>query len=280
MRSKMYYSNNKQLLEGIIARKLTKKKLQEAREAKEYDIFNEQKVHRLATTESQNLRNELKKGKIHNLTQSYLQNFNSLKSTFSAVPPPSFYDSISKHIEENLKFYTKEYNQELTDEEKKYGHARLRRFREIFKSSIDFEKFVKEYESKENEIKDYKNKIKDTEREEMNLLIKRGKMQEEVNRLEGVTKQSRKSVAPVMGRNLKNVKGRRVSKMAFSRISRGRNFDVVEYAANRGLFGSNLINPLFVIKAQLANLDKPMNNAKKVLEHYKEKLNIIKNQKN
>jgi hypothetical protein len=52
MRSKMYYSSNKHLLEGIIARKLTKKKLQEAKEAKEYDIFNESKNARLETTET------------------------------------------------------------------------------------------------------------------------------------------------------------------------------------------------------------------------------------
>jgi hypothetical protein len=84
-----------------------------------------------------------------------------LKSTFSSVPPPSFYTSISQHIEENLKFYKKEFNTELTEEEKKYGHARLRRFREIFKNTIDFERFVKEFESKEVEIKDYKKKIKE-----------------------------------------------------------------------------------------------------------------------
>jgi hypothetical protein len=46
----------------------------------------------------------------------------------------------------------------------------------------------------------------------------------------------------------------------------------VEYAKKRGMFGSNLINPLFVIKAQLLNLEKPLDTTKKVLAHYTEKL--------
>jgi hypothetical protein len=68
MKSKMYYSNNKQLLEGIIARKLTKKSENLQEDTKSYDIFQEVKNSRLETTESQKLRNQVKEGKIHNLT--------------------------------------------------------------------------------------------------------------------------------------------------------------------------------------------------------------------
>jgi hypothetical protein len=88
----------------------------------------------------------------------------------------------------------------------------------------------------------------------MRLLREKGRMQEEINRLENV-QPKRNSVMPVSGRR---GKAHPINRLGTNRRTRGRNFDVVEYAAKRGLFGSNMINPIFVIKAQLLNIEKPM----------------------
>lgn len=64
------------------------------------------------------------------------------------------------------------------------------------------------------------------------------------------------------------------------RRNRGRGFDVVEYAAQRSMSRAYLINPLIVFKAQLLNIEKPLTQARNQLSHYKEKLNIIRHQKN
>lgn len=180
-------------MEGIIARKLTKKKFFDKKDEKKNigkGIKGKEKTlkkmgsGKLKTIEAQKLLQKIKENKVHLLTQGYLKNFNSLKSTFSAVPPPSFYTSISQHIEENFKFYKKEFNTELTEDEKKYGHARLRRFRDIFKNSIDFEKYVVEFEDKETEIKNCKDKIKETQKEEMRILREKGSIQEQIYKIE------------------------------------------------------------------------------------------------
>jgi hypothetical protein len=61
--------------------------------------------------------------------------------------------------------------------------------------------------------------------------------------------------------------------------SRGRNFDIIEHAQKRIMRGS-LINPLFVLKASLANIDKPIAENKKVLKLLKDKLETIKSKQN
>ena len=61
---------------------------------------------------------------------------------------------------------------------------------------------------------------------------------------------------------------------------RGKNFDVVEYASKRMARGSGAINPLFVIKASLMNIDKPISEAKKQLKYWSEKLESIKRKRN
>lgn len=61
---------------------------------------------------------------------------------------------------------------------------------------------------------------------------------------------------------------------------RGKNFDVVEYANKRMARGSGAINPLFVIKASLMNVDKPIAEAKKLMRYWNEKLGVCKNKRN
>ena len=61
---------------------------------------------------------------------------------------------------------------------------------------------------------------------------------------------------------------------------RGKNFDIVEYASKRMARGSGAINPLFVIKASLMNIDKPINEAKKHLKYWSEKLEGVRRKRN
>ncbi len=61
---------------------------------------------------------------------------------------------------------------------------------------------------------------------------------------------------------------------------RGRYFDVVDYTVNKSLSrASSIINPLFVLKAQLSVIDKPIAQIDKVIFNFQEKLLIVKSQK-
>ena len=268
MQSKVQLKNNQSLLEDIIARKMSKVKKDMVTKLELSSLHISDHEHNKPEDEEKML--QIDTNRVQYMAQEYLRNFNSLKTTFSAVPSNRFYKQLSTDIKDNMRHYSVNQNSNLTEEEKKYGFTKIKKLKQIIKSNIDFDKFAADFESEELELIKYKNLLKEAHREEIKLLKDKSKLESEIFRIE----QHKKSLENINGQG----QGQEVIQM--TRFHH-RNLDVVDQARQRGLRSlGSLINPVFVMKAQLVNMDKPITAVRKSMVHYNDKIQILKNHKN
>ena len=210
------------------------------------------------------------KKKVEDLTKTYIRNFDSLKHTFSSAPKPSFFNAIDSNISDNMRGYLREFNVEPSEEERTFGFSKFRKFKQVSAISLELNAFVNDFEERGKEMNEIQHKLNAAENRISEIFRDKMRMESEIARLE---------------KQEKNNAGTAESLTDLQRAGnlprmRGLNFDVVEYASKRMARGSGAINPLFVIKASLMNIDKPLNESKKQQRHWFEKLEAIKRKRN
>lgn len=116
--NKQYQSYNQQILEGIIARRVT-----EGKTLADFALENP------TVTQESMVKRKMEKKKVQDLTKTYIRNFDSLKHTFSSAPKPSFFEEVDSNISDKMRGYLREFNLCPSEDEKVFGFSKFRQFK-------------------------------------------------------------------------------------------------------------------------------------------------------
>lgn len=178
--------------------------------------------------------------KIKGIAEDIIKKFDSLSKTF-IKPDEQFIKELTNHVRDKLSRFLNNQHKEKT--------TKQQFMREMKKQAMCLEFLMNDLKKQEGKVTYLKEKIKET----INSKIAKNKEIEclKVQLKDLKLNKKRHSLKKSMSVNVGNI-------LLMPRRGRKKNFDVVEYANQRGDFGSNIINPMMVADARIKNMEEPI----------------------
>lgn len=247
-KSRKFYSNNKRLLNNLVTAKIA-------------SIMKKGEWEDMIGDEDH---------KIRTIIQNYISRFEIFKTTFV---------SANRQLTEEIKLFLRDNLQKFM-REKLEAKSRDSFLQEMKEMAMSIEELIVDKKNLKKSVESLNKEISDLEMKRLEMIKQIELMKNEIEELNKIrTRRSGMVKSPKnsgKSRNkLENIDHLHITPNLRLR-GRGVGFDIIEYSKAKSQLGSNLINPIVVIKAKIANIKEEIGPLQLQIEELERKAEIKK----